>query len=170
MPAIVTFDGPNRRIIEISAGAVNELDLTEIYSEWKEWVKASPSNAAIEPAFRQVGGDPISGTEDLGSVFFLMNGWKIRPAELNHKLTINGDLFTEPAGESAFVPTIGPYTVNVETKVSRLIGVSRLDLAQLSGETADTVWSSPVNVSGGTGSMGERMRALLTVAKYLGLR
>jgi hypothetical protein len=170
MPAVVTFDGDNRRIIEISAGGDNELNVAEVYSEWKEWVKSAPANAAVEQAFRQVGGDPISPTQDLGTTFFLMNGWKVRPAELNHKLTLVGNIVTDPAGESVFVPTLGAFTVNTETRVSNLIDVSRLDLNALSTESADAVWNSMIETAGGSGSMGERMRALLTVAKYLGLR
>ncbi len=120
MPDIVTWDGPNLRIVEIDSDqAVNELDLTEIYSEWKDWVKVG-DNAKFPPAFREVGGDPISDTESLGITIFIQNGWKIRPAEDDHKLQVGGNLFTDPAGESAYVTTTGSFTVNVETKVSSL--------------------------------------------------
>ncbi len=133
MPQIVTFDGVGRRIIEVSAGSFNEIDIAEVYSEWKEWVRSDPANAGIERAFRQVGGDPLTDTQNLGSTFFLMNGWRIRPAESDHKLTVVGNVFTDPAGDSVFVPTLGSFTVNTETRVSNLVdsSVSRLDLAQL---------------------------------------
>jgi hypothetical protein len=120
MPAIVTFDGPNKIITELAAGSVNSLDLTEIYSEWKEWVQLS-DNAKFLQAFSVVGGDPISGTQNLGSTFFLENGWRIRPAELNHKLIIVGNVFTREAGQSAFLATLGAFTVNTETQVSPLV-------------------------------------------------
>lgn len=133
MPAIVTFDpsGP-LRIIEISAGGDNELDWIEIYSEWKVW-STLPGNMKYPPAFRVVGGDPISDIQDLGSTFFLLAPWKFRPAELSHRLLLNGNAFTDPAGESPIVPTLGSYTVLVESFVSNLVdaSVARLDLTQL---------------------------------------
>jgi hypothetical protein len=80
-----------------------------------------------------VGGDPISAVQSLGSTFFLINGWRIRPAERSHKLTLVGNCFTNPEGFSVTVPTVGAFTVNIESKVSNLTdaSVSRLDLTQL---------------------------------------
>ena len=68
-----------------------------------------------------VGGDPISGTENLGSTFFLLEPWKFRPAELDHRLTINGNLFTDPADWEPYAPTLGAYTVLYVNKVSTLV-------------------------------------------------
>lgn len=132
MVDVVTFDGPNKLITEISVAGDNELDLLEIYSEAKFWMTQS-DNLKYLQIFSVVGGDPITPTQNLGSTFFLENGWRIRPAELDHKLTIVGNLFTREAGQSAFVPVLGAFTVNTETRVSSLVdsSVARLDLAQL---------------------------------------
>ena len=119
MADIVTFDGVNLRIVEIDASGDNELTIEEIYSEWKVWVKIG-DNAKFPQAFRYVGADETSETEELGSTFFLMNWWRMRPAESDHKLTIVGNLVTEPAGFSAFVTTIGDYMVNTETRFTNL--------------------------------------------------
>lgn len=141
MADIVTFDPVNRRIVPIDTLGTGdvELNVVEIYSEWKTWVVASGSKAGIEssataaPAFRYVGADPISDTQNLGTTFFMLNGWRIRPFERNHKLTLVGNIFTDPAGSSVFVNTIGAFTVNTETRVSNLVdsSVARLDLTQL---------------------------------------
>lgn len=132
MPAVVTFDGPNKIITEIAGGTENELDVIEIYSEWKEWTMLS-DNLKFLHAFGVVGGDPITPTQNLGSTFFMENGWRVRPAELSHKLTLVGNIFTREPGESVFIATIGAFTVNTETRVSSLVdsSVARLDLAQL---------------------------------------
>ena len=135
MADVVTFDAPNLRIIEISAAGDNELTVQEIYSEWKDWCRVG-DNIKHPRAFRYVGGDPISDTLDLGVTYFLMNGWKIRPAELSHKLTVVGNLYTDPAGESAFVPTQGSYVVNVETRVSNLVDSTVADAAQIEADAA----------------------------------
>lgn len=133
MADVVTFDPINLRIIEIDTGQPsNELDLREIYSEWKDWLLADSSRKGYPQAFRVVGGDPVSDTEQLGSTFFLLFPWKIRPAEYDHRLTIVGNLFTDPAGEAAVITTLGNYTVNVEMKVSTL--VERVDTQSVDTE------------------------------------
>jgi len=136
MADVVTFDasGP-LRIVEISTGADNTLDWQEIYSEWKAWTQTG-DNMKYPPAFAVVGGDPISETETLGSAFFILAPWKLRPAEHDHRLTINGDVFTVPAGESPIVPTLGGYTCVVELKVSSLPQASAYEL--LDGIRMDT--------------------------------
>jgi hypothetical protein len=132
----VTFDGPNKIMTEISAEGDNTLEVVDIYSAWKEWVLQS-DNAKYEQAFAVVGGDPISGTQNLGSTFFLENGWRIRPAELTHKLTVLGNLFTREAGESPFIPVLGAYTVTIELRVSNLVdtvATGASDLTQLEAD------------------------------------
>jgi hypothetical protein len=121
MPAIVTFDYTALRIIEIAAGVTNELNVVEVYSEWKQALLDDPTRMAYPAAFRVVGGDPISGTRSLGSTFFLQNGWRIRPSESNHRLALKGNIFTDPAGDSVFVPTLGAFTVSAEVSSSNLV-------------------------------------------------
>lgn len=136
MPDIVSFDGPNRiiTVLDDVGNLEMEIDAGEIYSEWKVWSQAnSGDNLRFLQAFAFVGGDPISATQSLGITYFLENGWRIRPAEKDHKLTIIGNIFTREEGESVFLSTLGTYTVNAETRVSNLIdsSVARLDLNQL---------------------------------------
>lgn len=146
MAAKWTADWVNRLFI-LKAG-VTELDVqVDLYSDWKEEVKLS-DNMKYWPAMRAVGGDPISDTQNLGSTYFLINGWKIRPHEADHELLITGNIFTDPAGESIIVPTLGSYTVLVTNFVSNLVdsSVARLDLIQL----LDGVYIDTVNGVAGT--------------------
>ena len=122
MADIVTFDGPNKLIVEVSAAGDNSLEASHIYSEWKFWLTLS-DNAKYLQAFTPVGGDPITGTESLDITYFLENGWRIRPAELSHKLVVTGNLYTREPGQSAFVDTLGAFTVNTETQVSTVVRV-----------------------------------------------
>ena len=210
--SVVIFDGPNKIIREIAAGALNEIDAIEVYSESKVWVQgnlffdaqadvngtterlaipahslytgqavfytadggvenmgltdetyyyvrvidddtleiydtkanaegdpsttgrqnltpaASPEthrlnadNAKFLQPISAIGGDPITLTEFVGATFFLENGWRFRPAESSHKLTVVGNIFTREPGQSAFVDTVGAFTVNAETRVSNLV-------------------------------------------------
>lgn len=131
MAAKWTADWANRLFI-LKAGVV-DLDVeVDLYSDWKEEVKLV-DNVKHAVALRAVGGDPISDTQDLGATFFLVNNWKIRPQEADHELLITGNIFSDPAGESIVIPTLGTFTVLVTNRVSNLVdsSVARLDLTQL---------------------------------------
>jgi hypothetical protein len=130
MADIVTFDPVNRLIIEIPTGGDVDLSVLEIYSEWKVWAAL---NAQWPAAMSVVGGDPLTDTLDLGSTFFLENGWRFRPAELSHRVYLTGNLWTREPGEDVSVDTLGPYRVTVSARVSNLVdsSVARLDLLQL---------------------------------------
>jgi hypothetical protein len=138
MPDVVTFDGPNKIITEISAAGDNELDVFEIYSEWKVWVTQSDNMKYLQ-AFTPVGGDPITLTESLDITYFLENGWRIRPAELSHKLLLNGNVFTREPGQSVFVDTIGSFTVNAETKTSTVVRLLTPENTVLSDAEKDDI-------------------------------
>lgn len=150
MPNIVTFDPIRLLIIEIPVYATesptpspqtmldNETSMQEIYSEYKEYfagTAGSPTSAGLglPPAIRVIGGDPVTATQDAGITYFMINGWRFKPAEGDHKWTIVGNVFSDPAGQSVFKFTDGPYNVNTETRVSNLVdsSVARLDLIQL---------------------------------------
>jgi len=65
--------------------------------------------------------------------FFLLNGWRVRPMEVDHDLTITGNLFVDGGGIPV-VRTIGPYQVNVNYTVPvQAQGIST------SGSTGPTV-------------------------------
>ncbi len=158
MPDIVTFDvtGPGLYIIPIDPGSGDiELDIDEIYSEWKVWAAMS-DNLKYPPAFRVVGGDPITDVQNLGSTFFINtgDGWYIRPNERDHQLTLVGNLFTDPANVNPIAPTLGNYTVLVKQFVSSLVdaSVARLDLAQLLDAVyVDTIDGDDTNDGTNTG-------------------
>jgi hypothetical protein len=114
----VTFDGMNRLII-VDPG-ITDLDVKiDLYSDWKEWVKVG-NNSQYSQAMRATGGDPLPGSKSLGSTFFLMNGWRIRPYEGSHTLNVNGNLYTEE-GVSPYVSTLGVYNVMIISTVSSLV-------------------------------------------------
>lgn len=154
--ALVTFDGPNSLII-VNPG-VTELDVKiDLYSDWKEWTLLS-DNGKYLPAFRSVGGDPISATRALGATFFLINGWRIRPDETDHRLIITGNIFTDPAGFSPVVPTVGDFNIVVEYSTSNLIDA-------VSGSSPSSIASAVWEASAAAtvpGSFGELIKDNLT--------
>lgn len=167
--AKVTFDGTNRLII-INFGETSVDVAIDIYGDWKEWVLQS-DNSKYTVAVSAIGGDPIGGGRYLGSTFFLENGWKLRPYEGNHVLSVVGNLYTRD-GTSPFVSTIGAYNVLISMQVSNLI-----DTVSTSGgsftleQIASAVWNKLIPSNPDTGSYGEHISGrLLTIAHYLGMK
>jgi hypothetical protein len=108
-----TFDGVNK-IITLDAG--DTLLIKELYKEWIHWLPLS-DNSKYLPAFRTAGGDTIGDNQNIAPYYFLTNGWKIRPYEGDHFLTVIGNLFVDGGG-NPFIPTIGSYNVTISLNVS----------------------------------------------------
>ena len=125
----VTFNGLEKLII-VNDGVTTLSVIRDLYSEWKKWFK-SGTNSKFLPAMRSVGGDPISDVKDLGATFFLINGWRIRPFEGDHRLIIQGNLFTDPAGDSIVTDTIGDWRIVIEMETSSLVDSTIQQLPQI---------------------------------------
>jgi hypothetical protein len=122
MGAHITYDTDKRIIIITTAPANGEVFIdvqADLYSDVKEDWLTDPNLHRFRIPIRSTGGDPLPGQKQLGATFFLDSRWKIRPYEANHKLSINGNLFSED-GTSVIVPTLGNYNVLVEMFVSNL--------------------------------------------------
>lgn len=122
----IVFDPANKRIILDT----DSVTVVELYSRSVDWLTQS-DNLKYGQIFRQVGGDAISPTQNLGSTFFILNGWKIRPMEAPHTLVVDGNLYTDPAGFSPFTSTLGGFNVNIESKVSNLVDSAVAQLTEL---------------------------------------
>lgn len=124
----VSFNG-DTKTITVNTGIIY-IGVKELYSWWKEW-SIENNNLKYLPAMRGVGGDPTILGQSLGSTFFLINGWRIRPFEGNHILIINGNLYTED-GSSPFLSTLGNYNVLINMTTSNII-----DKVNVSGTETD---------------------------------
>ena len=100
---MIQIDGATKRIILDSAN----VSASQIWSAWVDWREANPQWTL---AFRQAGGDALGGGLFIPPYFFLQAGWKVRPMEADHQLSITGNLFTED-GSSPIVNTLGNYNV-----------------------------------------------------------
>ncbi len=110
--AMVTFDGQTKLIL-VHDG-VTTLDVgVDLYSDWKEWATASTANLRWAPAFRSAGLEDLGGGRARGGAVFIQNGWKIRPHEAHHQLTLTGPLLVQDPPGSFIVPPQGPFTVLV---------------------------------------------------------
>lgn len=117
-----TFDGSNTTINVDTTGSFTVLDC---YSRWKDWLLMG-DNVKYFQAFNYVGGEPTVGSDSLGITYFLINGWRIKPTSVDHRLQVEGNLFTSD-GSSPFLPASGSFSVIVEHKVSNLTDATVLD-------------------------------------------
>ena len=105
----IVFDGPNKRIVLDSA----DVSAAEVWSRWVDWQALNPQWPL---AFSLVGGIPLGSGLYIPPYFFLLDGWRIRPMEVDHTLTITGNMFVAGGG-TPVVRTIGSYQVNVNYTV-----------------------------------------------------
>lgn len=107
------FDGPNKLIV--CNPGVTSIDVPDLWSRWVDWVLTG-DNSKYLPAFRSVGSDPINPSAGTSVPFFcfLINGWKVRPQEATHTLSVGGaGILLVDGGGDPFVDTIGSFIVRI---------------------------------------------------------
>jgi len=174
----VSFDGATRTIYV--AEGVRDLDTKiDLYSAWKEWVLASteaPSPIVWAKAFTAVGGDPITDSQDLGTTYFLENGWRIQPTPdgTSYTLTIAGNLYTREAGETPFRFANGVSVSLVRSNIVELITVEALavaitpaDVTAIANAAADQVWDETLSEHKTAGSTGRKLNDNLKKTSYI---
>lgn len=100
------FDGATKRVILTTS----TISASEIWSAYMDWLNSDSNNARWGLAMTQVGGDDLGGGLFIPVYIFLANGWRVRPMESNHHLTITGNLFVAEGG-SPIVNTLGNFNV-----------------------------------------------------------
>ena len=174
----VAFDGATRTIYV--AEGVRDLDTKiDLYSAWKEWVFASteaPTPIVWEKAFTAVGGDPITASQDLGTTYFLENGWRIQPASsgASYTLTITGNLYTREAGEtparfanSVSISLIRSNIVELITVEALAVAITPADVTAIANAAADQVWDETLSEHKTAGSTGRKLNDNLKKTSYI---
>jgi hypothetical protein len=100
-----SFDG-TAKVISLSSGTIS-VDLADLWSRWKDWLLAG--NAGFARAFDTVGGE----IPEIPLYLFLKNGWRIRPQEASHTLTVTGGSLNVEGGGDPFVNTSGSWIVRI---------------------------------------------------------
>lgn len=118
-----TADPVNKLIIITTAPTGGELSLDvrrDIYSALKaDWLNDNNLNKYRFP-ITPLGGEALVGGLSVGAFYFLEYGWRIRPYEADHRLLLDGNLFTREE-EPVTVPTIGNFNVLVNLVNSALV-------------------------------------------------
>jgi hypothetical protein len=152
MGAKATFDPVTKLITLTQApdgnGRVTIDAKIDLYSDAKEDWKTDLNLNKFRFPFTTVGGDDLGGGVQAGAYFFLDNaaGWRIRPYNAAHYLTIVGNLYGKDPAQPIVVPTAGAFSVIVQFERSSLTqqvqtgGGSGLTLADIAG----AVWDEPL--------------------------
>jgi len=154
----ITFDGTNK-IMTLTAGTTS-LSVLDAWSRWVDWFLTG-DNSKYLPAFSQVGGDdidPISGTT-IPIYAFLMNGWKLKPQEANHTLTVSDGILLVNGGGDPFNNTTGTYTVRINYQQPvQAITVSTGGSGATPAQIANAVWEETVSSHTTSGTAGKTMK------------
>jgi hypothetical protein len=135
-----TFDG-STKVIMITAGTTT-MSVLDVWSRWVDWVALS-DNSKYLPAFVTVGGDdidPAAGTK-IPIYAFLLNGWRIKPQEADHTLTVTDGILLVAGGGDPFNNTTGDYVVRINYQ--QPVQAISFSAEGGAGISADDVWDDP---------------------------
>ena len=155
-----SFDGATK-VISLTSGTTI-LDVRDLYSRWKDWSQTVGSGYL--QAMSVVGGDPVDVSQGIyvTSYFFLENGWKIKPQEASHKLTVLNGVLVDASGGDPFINTVGTY--NVLVQYSQPVKSETVSISGSSGPTpaqiATAVWDENVAAHTATDSTGELIKRI----------
>jgi len=82
----------DKRVIHLEPN-VTTFEVSDLYSRYKDWVL--DGNAQWAQAMRPIGGQSIGGGQIISPYIEVINGWKIKPFEGDHILTVVGNIITD---------------------------------------------------------------------------
>jgi hypothetical protein len=90
------FNGTTKIILEPAGVGNTAYNISrDLYSAWKRWVQTG-DGVNFPAAFIVEGGTPIGATGLItGTTFVLTNGWKVKPANHDHQLRLDGNIFSD---------------------------------------------------------------------------
>ena len=158
----VAWDG-NNKIIYIVEG-VRSIDVkVDIYSAYKEWILGAVDEfppMGYEEAISAIGGEPLNDTLNVGTTFFLENGWRIQPAPSSqpYVLTVDGNLYTREAGGNPFLFAEG-VSVNLTRSnlVDQVVATSTIRGSDREAIAAD-VWGYALSEPTGSLTYGQLVK------------
>ena len=132
---------PTNKLIILDSGNVTA---RSIYVAWVDWVVLG-DNMKYLPAFISVGGDDLGEGLSIPPYYFLVNGWRVRPMEMTHTLTITGNLFVSGGGDPV-IPTLGNFNVLIKSVVPvQAQGITTSGSNITAAQVADAVWDKSVS-------------------------
>lgn len=108
----IAFNGATKTIT-LSPGTT-AIGVRDLWSRWVDWLLTG-DNSKYPVAMSQTGGDDIDATAGtkIPVYAFLLNGWRIKPQEANHTLTVGDGVLLVQGGGDPFVNTTGSFIVRI---------------------------------------------------------
>ncbi|QQG41625.1 MAG: hypothetical protein HYV90_05735 [Candidatus Woesebacteria bacterium] len=116
MAAKMTYDAPNKLFI-LNTGVVDFDVVVDLYSDAKEDWLSDPLLNKFRFPIVAIGGQAIGGGRVISPYIMLRYGWKVRPHEADHTLTVAGNLITDDE-TTPFASVLGNYQVVIKSIVS----------------------------------------------------
>src|SRR3990167_464840 len=116
MATKLTYNTTNKLFI-LNAGVTSLDAKVDLYSDAKEDWKSDAALNKFKFPIVGIGGQGIGEGQSISPYYQLLYGWKIRPQEANHILTVTGNVITDD-GTDVFVNTVGAYNARIKYIVS----------------------------------------------------
>lgn len=145
MAAKATFDLDNLLIVldQVAPDVNDKVEISvqvDLYSDAKETWLDEPLYPGFEFPFTTIGGQDLGGAREAGDYYFLRTdlGWRIRPYEADHEVTLVGNIYPVDANDQLTVAVSGAHTVGVFFERSQLTQTATFN----SGSGLDTTQST----------------------------
>jgi hypothetical protein len=168
MAVKMTYDTTERLFI-LNTG-VTEFDvIVDLYSDAKEDWLSDPLMNKFKFPLLAIGGQPIGGGQVVSPYIILQYGWKIRPYEGDHTLTVAGNLITDDE-TSPFVNVLGDYQVIIKSIVSSNsltssgANISQADLSNISASVWEEIIAGHSQIAGSAAKILKDIKTKATLA------
>lgn len=166
----MTYDPPNRLFI-LKTGVIDFDVVVDLYSDAKEdWLSDTLLNKFKFPLLA-IGGQSIGGGRVISPYIMIRYGWKVRPQEADHTLTVAGNLITDDES-SPFAAVLGDYQVIIKSIVSSNsltasgTALSPSDLASI----INGVWDEAISTHTTPGTAAKILKDIKTKATLASLK
>ena len=127
------FNGPNKIINVLSP--VVDIDVKELYSDWKRWVASDTANSKYVQAMKSIGGEPITDTISISPYIEVLNGWRIKPYDGDYSLSVYGNIFATGGINPFIAANDGNVIVTLEVTSNSLAVTGEADEIQMKLDT-----------------------------------
>ena len=162
---------PGSKLFVLNSGVTDIDVVVDLYSDAKEdWLSDTVLNKFRFPLLA-IGGQAIGGGRVISPYIMMRYGWKVRPQEANHTLTVAGNLITDDES-SPFASVLGNYQVNIKSIVSSNsltasgTALSPSDLASI----INGVWDEAIAAHMTTGSAAKMLKDIKLRATLASLK
>lgn len=170
MASKMTYNASGKLFI-LNSGVTDFDVVVDLYSDAKEdWLTDSLLNKFRFPLMA-IGGQAIGGGRAISPYIMLRYGWKVRPQEADHTLTVAGNLITDDESVP-FADVLGDYQVTIKSIVSSNsltasgTALSASDLTSI----INGVWDETITEHTATGSAAKMLKDIKTKATLASLK